>query len=232
MEFSILNRFKLLLEPILQCALSYFSQGFSSFFITQSSFKTETFQLVTCPNYVLTCDKENGSYIKRLSNYTLISFSKLFEGQPSEPMSWIKQYTHCLFMSLRLIARDIRSVDFNKKKAFLWITIEILQYGLTDKTDDNGEEVRTWMSLIHSSVTILLEIARCESGVLNDVRENENQLEKILQTLKNLLDDQDNVTVRLQAFELIVLLVTEERLPDIVDIKKVSFENRLSKKTF
>ncbi|CAF4151303.1 unnamed protein product [Rotaria sp. Silwood2] len=210
-----------LVESISRCATSRFSEDALFGICGLPLNNTEHFLLVTCPDYVLKCDEENGKYAHFIFDQMHFQYSKVFRCPYGDISDLINNYSVCLVSPLRLIAFAIRSLDLSEKQSFKDIAIKILEYGWINLNSNSNENKFTWKKLVHSCLKILLEIGRSVPQLLNDIHENQESFTKLLDTLLKLSNDQENEYVQLQACELIALIVSEEQFSRIVDIKKV-----------
>jgi hypothetical protein len=104
---------------------------------------------------------------------------------------------------------------------FVDTTTQILGHDTITFNSDSTEKEILWTSIIHSALRILIEIGRSMSQLLNQIQDNEKLFQKILDKLQDLSKiDQDKI-VRLQALELIAIIVPEEQFSQMFDIDKV-----------
>ncbi|CAF1032512.1 unnamed protein product [Rotaria sordida] len=210
---------KVLVESVARCAASRFSEGAFSGLCGFPLNNTEHFLLITCPDYVLNYDEENGKYAHFIFDQMYLQYAKVFRCPYGNINDLIDNYSFCLVSPLRLIAFAIRSLELKEKQSFKDIAMKILEYDIINLYLD--EKNFTWKKLVHSSLKILLEIGRSFPYLINDIHENQTFFTKLLDNLLKLSNDQENENIQLQAFELIALIVSEEEFSTIVDINKV-----------
>jgi hypothetical protein len=165
--------------------------------------------------------------------YTLLIFDQIlplltnyfgqFYGNLSE---WPEENLLYLVAPLRLIVFGIRSLKLSDKESFKMITIKILEHGVIDSNSDSSQKVTCWTTLLHLAVRILLEVARTEPQLLNDLHENDESSLKVISTLQKLTNEEQNDEIQLQAVELLSLVISEEQFVKTVDENKVCSSQR------
>ncbi|CAF4968060.1 unnamed protein product [Rotaria sp. Silwood1] len=210
-----------LLEPVLHCAKSRFAEDALSGIRGLPLNNTEHFLLVTCPDYVLNCDEENGKYAHSIFDQMHTQYAKVFGCPYGDISDLVDNYSPCLVSPLRLMAFAMRSLEFNEKQSFKDIAMKILECGWINLKSNSNESNFIWKKLVDSSLKILLEIGRSAPQLFNGIHENKESFTKLLDSLLKLSNDQEDENDQLQLFELIALIVSEEQFSRIVDINKV-----------
>lgn len=179
--------------------------------------------MVTCPDYVLDSNEENGKYAHSIFVAMRSSYFKLFGCSKVDLNDLINIYSSCLVSPLRLIAFTSRSLEFNEKQLIKSVALKILEHGLVNANSNVSQII--WKRLVQSSFKILLEIGRSASQLINDIQKNKESFPKVLNTLLKLSCDEQNEDIQLQVFELIAIILSEEQFSGVVDIKKVKYFN-------
>lgn len=201
----------------MNCATSNFSHSALDYFDGKFVNYIDHLLLITCPNYVLKCDKENGKFTKILLSRMLPSYIKSFQSVQVYTNDWIKSHSQYLVTPLHLIATAVTSLDSDSKAAVQMIAVKILEHGLNINNPDLNETHTYWTPIIYSALQILLKIARLEPQLINSIRESKDSFEKITTSLRQLINDQEQETIQLEAFELLVLTVPEENIGESGD---------------
>jgi hypothetical protein len=175
---------------------------------------------------VLKSDDENRKYTLLIFDQLLPQFTNFFGQLYANLNNWPKENLLYLVAPLRLIVFGIRSLKLNDKESFKRTIIDILEDGVIDFNSDSSKNETCWTTLIHLALRIMLEIARTEPQLLNDLHENQESSSKVLSTLQKLTSDEENGEIQLQAVELLALIIPEEQFAEIVDVNKVCYSQR------
>ena len=168
-------------------------------------------------------DDENRKYTLLIFDQLLPQFTNFFGQLDGNLSNWPEQNLLYLVAPLRLIVFGIRSLKLSDKESFKRTIINILEDDVIDSNSDSSKNETCWTTLIYLALRIMLEIARTEPQLLNDLQENQESLSKVLSTLQKLTDDEQNGEIQLQAVELLALIIPEEQLAEIVDVNKVCY---------
>jgi hypothetical protein len=178
---------------------------------------TQQFLLVTCPDYILTCDR-NKSHLRKLLEHMLNHYAVLFTHFLPNIEKWTDTVVLCLLYPIRFILSDPSALPLEKKRHIQEALVTILLK--QPLSDSNHEEER--ITLVHAVLSVLLEIVRSDHKLLGELKKQTTDNNKLLGILKQLSDDNHNEKVQLHAFELVSFLVPEEEFVRANDSAKVT----------
>jgi hypothetical protein len=182
---------------------------------------TQHFIFITCSDYVLKCDKPNGKYVSSILDRNSFGYSSILNENLHSRNNWTNNHFIYSLLFLQIIESGIRSLDTNGMQWFVDTTTQILGHDNITFNSNSTEKEILWTSIIHSALRILIEIGRSMSQLLNQIQDNEKLFQKILDKLQDLSKiDQDKI-VRLQALELIAIIVPEEQFSQMFDMNQV-----------
>ncbi|CAF3802895.1 unnamed protein product [Rotaria socialis] len=172
---------------------------------------TQEFLLVTCPKYIVLCDKTK-SYSSKISNEILNQFNEALTELLPNVEKWTAPVMFCLVYPLKFILPQIRSSSYERRKPLYDIVLN-LNLHLPD-SDPTNEEARN--KLIYVLLCVLIEIVRSDRKLSNQLKnetEEKADLVKILVSLSKIENGNgNNEQINLKAVELISLLVPEDEL--------------------
>ncbi|CAF1468349.1 unnamed protein product [Rotaria sordida] len=199
---------KQLLDMLVKCVTSRFYidalRGLIKANVTSLSV-TEHFLLVTCPNYIITCDTDK-THSSKIANKIL----DRYDGLLSDFLPHIKQWTTsvmlCLFYPIKFVLSFIPSLPYEQRKPMYDIILIILLN--TSTKDSHAEGPRS--KVIYTSLCLLIEMIRCDRILLNDLKNKSDAKTDLIKILNDLSKNESNEQIQLKAIELTSLLVSEE----------------------
>ncbi|CAF3404819.1 unnamed protein product [Rotaria sp. Silwood1] len=166
---------------------------------------TEHFLLITCPNYIVTCDCDK-SYSFKIANKMLDHYDDLL----AYFLPYIKQWTtpvmSCLFYPMNFVLSTIPSLPHKQRKSLYDVILTILLD--TTRTDSNAGEAHD--KLIYTSLCLLTEIVRRDEILSNELKNKRYEKSDLIKILNDLSKNSSNEQIQLKAIELTSLLVPEE----------------------
>ncbi|CAF1239048.1 unnamed protein product [Adineta steineri] len=166
---------------------------------------TQHFLLVTCPDYILTCDKDK-SHCLKIVNQMLSHYNDIYAEFLPHINQWTIPVILCLIYPIKFILANIRALTFEQREIIYGIILTIILNKST--IDQNIEQVR--VSLIYTSLCILIEIMRSDKNLANRLKNMTNQKEGLIKELDNLSKNEHNTSIQLKAVELKAFLLSEE----------------------
>ncbi|CAF4376890.1 unnamed protein product, partial [Rotaria sp. Silwood2] len=166
---------------------------------------TEHFLLVTCPNYILTCDKDK-TYSSKVANKMLDYYDDLLDYFIPHIKEWTTSVMLCIFYPMKFLLSVIPSSSYEERKSVYHTILTIFLN--TSTTDSNTEEAHN--KIIHTSLCLLIEIVRCDSILSNELKNKSDKKSDLLKILNDLSNNGSNEQIQLKAIELTSLLVEEE----------------------
>ncbi|CAF1549758.1 unnamed protein product, partial [Rotaria sp. Silwood1] len=199
---------KQLLDVLVKCVTSRFYvdalRGLSEGKSTSLSI-TEHFLLVTCPNYIVTCDRDK-SYSSKIANEMLNHYDDLLAHFLPHVKQWTTSIMSCLFYPMKIVLSTIPSLPYEQRKPMYDIILAILLNTSTSST--NIGEVHD--KLIYTSLCLLTEIVRCDRVLSNELKNKSDAKSDLIKVLNDLSKYESNEQIQLKAIELTSLLVPEE----------------------
>jgi hypothetical protein len=209
-----------LLDNIVQC-ISNSSYKETLYNLSKSNASTlsltEHFLLVTCPDYILTCDKDK-SYLQKLLEHMQHDYAELLTHFLPNIEKWTDTVVLCLLYLIRFVLSDPSSLSLEEKRDIQEALVKILLK--QPLSSSNNEEERS--TAIHAVLNILLEIIRSENKLLGELKKHTADDNKLIEILEQLSDDNRNEMAQLHAFELLSLLMPEEEFVRANDPAKVT----------
>lgn len=178
---------------------------------------TQQFLLVTCPDYILTCDRDE-SHLQKHLEHMQNRYAELFTHFLPNIEKWTDTVVLCLLYPIRFVLYDPSVLTLEEKRHIQEALVTILLK--QPLSDSNHEEER--IMLVHVSLSVLLEMVRSEPKLLGELKKQATDNDKLLVILKQLSDDKRNEKVQLHAFELVSFLVPEEEFARTNDSAKVT----------
>ena len=209
-----------LLDVIVQCVTSRFYMD-TLYHLGDVNARTLTltqqFLLITCPNYILTCDREK-SHCRKLLEYMLPHYNELFARFLPNIEQWTDTVVLCLLYPIRYILADSSSFPLDKKLSIQTAMITILFK--QSVTGPNIEQER--ITLIHTILRALFQFVRCDPKLLSALKKETISDKKLLDILKQLSNDTRHENLQWSALELLSLLVPEEEFTKANDSAKLT----------
>jgi hypothetical protein len=166
---------------------------------------TQHFLLVTCPNYIITCDISK-TYCLNVVTSMLGHYNEAF----AEFLPRISQWTIPVILSLiypmKFILSSIRSLPFENKQLIYEIILTILIN--KSSIDPNLEQGR--ITLIYTTLSILIEIIRSDKKLANKLKHKTDRKADLIEVLYDLSKNETNSKIKLKSLELLSLLIPEE----------------------
>lgn len=166
---------------------------------------TQQFLLVTCPDYILTCDRQK-SYCEKILEYLLPHYTELFGHFLPNIEKWTDTVVLCLLYPIRFILSDSSSFPLDQKLGIQEALIMILFK--KPITGSNVEQEHT--TLVHTVLRVLIQLVLSDPKLLSELKTQTADDTKLLDILKQLSNDTRNEMLQLSALELLSLLVPEE----------------------
>lgn len=178
---------------------------------------TQYFLLVTCPNYILKCDKDK-RHCAEIVKQMLPTYGEIF----AHFLPHIKQWTIPVLLSLvypiKFILSGTQYLQLEEKKLIYQIASTILlDKSITDLDSEQGRR-----ALIHTSLSLLVELLRLDGNLLHHCKNQIKEQSDLLDTFKQFAQKDENGTVQLKALELVGLLVPEETFFKAENTEKVT----------
>ncbi|CAF4017610.1 unnamed protein product [Adineta steineri] len=178
---------------------------------------TQQFLLVTCPDYILTCD-QNKSQLRKFLEYMLPHYAELFTHFLPNIEKWTDTVVLCLLYPIRAILSDSNSLPLEEKRLIQEALITILVKQPLSNSNYKEEHI----TLVYATLNVLLEIVRSEHKLLGEMKKETADNSKLLEILKQLSTDKQNEKVQLHALELLSFLVPEKEFLKTNDSAKVT----------
>jgi hypothetical protein len=209
-----------LLDIIVQC-ISNSSYKETLYNLSKSNASTlsltQHFLLITCPDYILTFDRDK-SHLQKLLEHMLHDYKELLTHFLPNIGKWTDAVTLCLLYLIRLILSDSSSLPLEEKRDIQEALVKILLKQPLSSSSNEEEHI----TAIHAVLNVLLEIIRSDHKLLGKLKEHTADDNKLLEILKQISDDNRNETAQLHAFELLSLLMPEEEFVKANDSAKVT----------
>ncbi|CAF1108856.1 unnamed protein product [Didymodactylos carnosus] len=178
---------------------------------------TQQFLLVTCPDYILTCDRQK-SYCEKLLEHLLPHYTELFDHFLPNIEKWTDTVVLCLLYPIRFILSDSSSFPLDQKLAIQKALIMIL----FKKSITNSNFEQEHITLVHTVLRVLFQLIRSDSKLLSELKKQTTDNTKLLSILKQLSNDTRNERLQLSALKLLSLLVPEEEFTKTNDAAKAT----------
>ena len=178
---------------------------------------TQKFLLITCPDYILTCDRDKSHCVKLLE-YMLPHYTKVFARFLPKIEQWTDTVVLCLLYPIRFILSDSSCVSLDKKVAIQEALVMLLC-----KQPVTGSRVeQEHLTLVHTVLRVLFQFVRSDPKLLSELKKQTIDDKKVLDILKQLSNNTRNEKLQLSALELLALLVSEEEFTKANDSAKVA----------
>ncbi|UJR19088.1 hypothetical protein I4U23_022219 [Adineta vaga] len=178
---------------------------------------TQQYLLITCPDYILTCDKDE-SQVQKLLDNMLPNYAELFTHFLPNIEKWTDTVVLCLLYPLRFILSNSSSLSLEDKRLIQEALTTILsKQPLSDSKYEEGR-----ITLVHIALNILLEIVRSDHTLLSELKKKTANDSKLKGILKQLSNEKSDEKMQLHAFELLSFLVPEEEFVRTNDSAKVT----------
>lgn len=178
---------------------------------------TQQFLLITCPDYILTCDKDRIE-LQKLFDHMLPNYAELFTSFLPNIQKLTDTVALCLLYPLRFILYDASSLSLEDKRLTQEALVAIIsKQPLSEDSDDEGR-----ITLVHIALNILLEIVRSDHTLLSELKKKAANDSKLKEILQQLSDGNFDEKMQLHAFELLSFLVSEEEFVKTNDSAKVT----------
>lgn len=165
---------------------------------------TQQLLLVTCPNYILVCDKDR-KYSAQISKQMLPVYDEIF----ADFLPSVKEWTTAIIVSLihpmRFILSTVQSLAIEEKKKIYEVVFNVLQ----NRPTDNMKDDQALIALFYYCLSLLFEIVRKTPKLLDQLRAPKPENQQLLSIIKGLAKNERD-KIRLKALELESLLVPEE----------------------
>ncbi|CAF1217778.1 unnamed protein product [Adineta ricciae] len=168
---------------------------------------TQRFLLLTCPDYVLTCDNDK-SHSRKLLEDMLPNYTELFTHFLPNIDKWTDTVCLCLLYPIQFILSDTSSLSVDEKQLIQEELVTILVKQPLSK--DQHEEGR--VALVNTALIVLLEIVRSDHKLLGELKKRTADDNKLIENLKQISTNNSDEKMQLRAFELLSLLVPEESM--------------------
>ncbi|CAF3891733.1 unnamed protein product [Rotaria sp. Silwood1] len=178
---------------------------------------TQQFLLITCPDYILTCDTDK-SHFQNLLKHMAPHYRELFTHFLPNIEKWTDTVVLCLLYPIRFILSDLNALSLEEKCHIQEALVTMLQK--QSLSDPNVEEER--ITLVHTAINILLDLVHSDPKILSQLKKQANDDSKLLEVLRQFSNDNRNEKMRLHAYELLSLLVPEEEFVAANDAAKVT----------
>lgn len=171
----------------------------------QSLTITQTFLLVICPDYIITCDS-NKSHCVKVVNKMLDQYYEMFSEFLPDIKQWTMLVVLCLSYPIRFTLSSIRSLAWEQKQLIYEVIINIL----LQKSSINPKIEHARVTLIVKSLSILIEIMRSDKDIADRLKNKSDKKEELIQILHDINKNETNDEVKLKALALLSLLIPEE----------------------
>ena len=168
---------------------------------------TQHFLLVTCPNYILTFEKNQKSS-EKIVDKMLNAYGEVFSHFLPNIKDWTSPVILCLSYPIKFLLRGTKTIDIKNKQSIYETISTILQN--KDEIDSDNEKGRN--ALLFNTLCLLLEILRTDKKLLQKVKNEKEKNEKLVVSLKELSKKELNNRIRTKALETVSILVPEEEL--------------------
>lgn len=209
-----------LLDVIVQCVTSRFYLD-TLYHIGDANASTLTltqqFLLITCPDYILTCDRDKSHCVKLLE-HMLPHYTKLFALFLPNIEQWTDTVVLCLLYPIRYILADSSSFPLDTK-----ISIQAAMITILFKKPVTGPNVdQEYITLVHTVLRALFQFVRCDPKLLSALKKETISDKKLLDILKQLSNDTRHEKLQWSALELLSLLMPEEEFTKANDSAKLT----------
>ena len=184
---------------------------------------TQHFIFITCPDYVRKCDKPNGKNVFSVLDLNSFGYSSVLNENVQNINDWSDDHFIYSLSFLQLTASAIRLLEPYKMELFIDCVSHILGHDTTNLKFNSTEIKILWTLIVHSALRILLEIGRSSSQLLNKIHNDEKFFQKIIDMLEHTSNNDQDENIRLQALELISIIVSEEQFSQMFEMDKVCF---------
>ncbi|CAF4355603.1 unnamed protein product, partial [Rotaria sp. Silwood2] len=199
---------KQLLDTIVKCVTSRFYvdvlHGLSDGKATSLSV-TEHFLLITCPKYILTCDRDK-TYSSKIATKMLDYYEDLLHAFLPHIKDWTISVMSCLYYPITFVLSFVPSLPYEQRKPMYDIILVILLN--TSTADSNTVGPRS--KVIYTSLCLLIEMVRCDRILLSELKYKSDVKSDLLKILNDLSKYENNEQIQLKAIELTSLLLPEE----------------------
>ncbi|CAM4762278.1 unnamed protein product [Rotaria magnacalcarata] len=166
---------------------------------------THEFLLITCPNYILTCDKQK-SHSFEISNKMLHQYNEILSELLPHIKNWTSPVMSCLFFPMKFILPAIPSLSYEQRRLMFNIILALLL-----RIQGNGLNTDVaHVKLIYVSLCLLIEIVRSDGVLSNQLKNETEEKSDLIKILSSLSKNGSNEQIQLKAVELISLLVPED----------------------
>jgi hypothetical protein len=197
-----------LLEVLAKCITSrFYTDAFYRLSNDNASFLTITqrFLLITCPNYIITCDTEKAQCLKIVTKM-LISYDELFAEFLPHIEDWDIPVMSTLIYPIKLTLAVIRLLTLEQKQFIYQVILTILLNKSTIKP--NIEQMQ--LALVYTSLCLLIDVMRSDKDLIDHLKNKTEKKSDLIVVLNNLSTNEYSDIIRLKALALVSLLVTEE----------------------
>lgn len=178
---------------------------------------TQHFLLITCPNYILRCDKDE-SHLQKLVEYLRHDYAQLVPHFLSNIEKWSDALVLCFLYLIRLILSDSDSLSFEKKCDIEEAVVRIL---LKEPLSVSNND-QTRLNVLHGALEILLQLIRSDDQLLDKLKKYNTDNDQLFEILKKISDDSCDERAQLHAFELLSFVMSEEEFDQVNDSAKVT----------
>ncbi|CAF3382852.1 unnamed protein product [Rotaria socialis] len=199
---------KQLLHTLVKCVTSqYYIDVLSSLIspMVTSLNTTHEFLLITCPNYIVTCDTEK-SYSSEIPNKLLHQYNEILSEFLPHIGKWTSPVMSCLFYPMEFILPAIRSLSFEQRRLMYKIILALLLHIQENHSNTDAAHVK----LIYTSLCLLIAIVRSDRVLSNQLKKETEEKSDLIKILSSLSKGESNEQIQLKAVELISLLVPED----------------------
>ncbi|CAF2862596.1 unnamed protein product [Rotaria sp. Silwood2] len=178
---------------------------------------TQQFLLITCPDYILTCDTDK-FHFQNLLKHMAPHYGELFTHFLPNIEKWTDTVVLCLLYPIRFILSDLNALPLEEKCDIQEALVTMLQK--QSLSDPNVEEER--ITLVDTAINILLDLVHSDPKILSELKKQASDDSKLLEVLRQFSNDNRNEKMQLHAYELLSLLVPEEEFVTTNDAAKVT----------
>lgn len=197
-----------LLEPMFKCVTSpYYTDALRRLLSVTKPTTTASlrFLLITCPNYIISCDRDK-SYHPKISQQMLSTYGDLLPKFLPTIQQWSPSVMLCLFYPLKFTLSIIHSLKYQERKPMYDFLLPILLYKA--KQDENAGDVQE--KLVYVALCILIDIVRCDTTLSNQLTHKTAEKSTLVKILSLLTKQHTNDLIQMKALELASLVVPEE----------------------
>ncbi|CAF3736935.1 unnamed protein product [Rotaria sordida] len=199
---------KQLLDMLGKCATSRFYTDvlhrLSKFNVTSLDV-TEHFLLVTCPNYIVTCDSDT-TYASKIANKMLNHYDDLLHDFLPHIKQWTTSIMLCIFYPMKFVLSIIPSLTYEQRTPMYDFILTILLNA--SASDSHTEEA--YSKVIYMSLCLLIELIRSDTVLSDKLKNKSDEKPDLINVLNDLSKNASNEQIQMKAIELTSLLVPEE----------------------